>query len=130
MKPNLLIQQIEQKMLKPTTSLPEIRVGDTVQLDVLIREVVKKDVKAGNKQTEKVEIKERVQPYEGVVIAHRNGGIKKSITVRKIFQGIGVERVFFVHSRCVKAIRIKSKAKVRRAKLYYLRGTVGKKAKL
>ena len=90
--------------------LPEIYVGDTVRVGVRISE--------GNK--------ERVQPYEGVVIAKRHGGINKTITVRRIFQGIGVERVFLVHSPQVASIKVERRGKVRRAKLFYLRERVGK----
>ena len=90
--------------------LPEIYVGDTVRVGVRISE--------GNK--------ERVQPYEGVVIAKRHGGINKTITVRRIFQGIGVERIFLVHSPQVSYIKVERRGKVRRAKLFYLRERVGK----
>ena len=90
--------------------LPEIYVGDTVRVGVRISE--------GNK--------ERVQPYEGVVIAKRHGGINKTITVRRIFQGIGVERIFLVHSPQVASIKVERRGKVRRAKLFYLRERVGK----
>ncbi len=90
--------------------LPEIYVGDTVRVGVRISE--------GNK--------ERVQPYEGVVIAKRHGGIHQTITVRRIFQGIGVERIFLVHSPQVASIKVERRGKVRRAKLFYLRERVGK----
>ena len=70
--------------------------------------------------------KERVQPYEGVVIAKRHGGLNQTITVRRIFQGIGVERVFMVHSPQVAYIKVERRGKVRRAKLFYLRERVGK----
>ena len=90
--------------------LPEIYVGDTVRVGVRINE--------GNK--------ERVQPYEGVVISKRHGGLNQTITVRRIFQGIGVERVFMVHSPQVASIKVERRGKVRRAKLFYLRERVGK----
>lgn len=90
--------------------LPEIYVGDTVRVGVRISE--------GNK--------ERVQPYEGVVIAKRHGGLNQTITVRRIFQGIGVERIFLVHSPQVASIKVERRGKVRRAKLFYLRERVGK----
>ena len=90
--------------------LPNIYVGDTVRVGVRISE--------GNK--------ERVQPYEGVVIAKRHGGIPQTITVRRIFQGIGVERIFLVHSPQVASIKVERRGKVRRAKLFYLRERVGK----
>ena len=90
--------------------LPEIYVGDTVRVGVRISE--------GNK--------ERVQPYEGVVISKRHGGLNQTITVRRIFQGIGVERVFMLHSPQVASIKVERRGKVRRAKLFYLRERVGK----
>ncbi len=103
-----LIQQFESEQLKK--QLPEIYVGDTVKVGVKITE--------GNK--------ERVQPYEGVVIAKRHGGLNQTITVRRIFQGIGVERVFMLHSPQVASLKVERRGKVRRAKLFYLRDRVGK----
>ena len=103
-----LIKEFEREQLK--TQLPEIYVGDTVKVGVKITE--------GNK--------ERVQPYEGVVIAKRHGGLNQTITVRRIFQGIGVERVFMLHSPQVASLKVERRGKVRRAKLFYLRDRVGK----
>ena len=103
-----LIEEFENEQLKK--QLPEIYVGATVKVGVKITE--------GNK--------ERVQPYEGVVIAKRNGGINQTITVRRIFQGIGVERVFMLHSPQVASLKVERRGKVRRAKLFYLRDRVGK----
>ena len=103
-----LIIQFEKEQLKK--QLPDIYVGDTVKVGVKITE--------GNK--------ERVQPYEGVVIAKRHGGINQTITVRRIFQGIGVERVFMLHSPQVASLKVERRGKVRRAKLFYLRDRVGK----
>ncbi|CAK6689428.1 hypothetical protein OGCDGJMD_00629 [Cyanobium usitatum str. Tous] len=103
-----LIRAFEAEQLKD--ELPDIYVGDTVKVGVLIRE--------GNK--------ERVQPYEGVVIAKRHGGLNETITVRRIFQGIGVERVFMLHSPQVASVNVERRGKVRRAKLFYLRDRVGK----
>ncbi len=105
--PNL-IEGFEYEQLKK--ELPEIYVGDTVKVGVKITE--------GNK--------ERVQPYEGVVIAKRHGGLNQTITVRRIFQGIGVERVFMLHSPQVASLKVERRGKVRRAKLFYLRDRVGK----
>jgi len=102
------IKEFENEQLKK--ELPEIYVGDTVKVGVKITE--------GNK--------ERVQPYEGVVIAKRHGGINQTITVRRIFQGIGVERVFMLHSPQVASLKVERRGKVRRAKLFYLRDRVGK----
>ena len=103
-----LIQDFETSQLKK--DLPEIYVGDTVKVGVKITE--------GNK--------ERVQPYEGVVIAKRHGGLNQTITVRRIFQGIGVERIFMLHSPQVASLKVERRGKVRRAKLFYLRDRVGK----
>ena len=103
-----LIKEFENEQLKK--ELPELYVGDTVKVGVKITE--------GNK--------ERVQPYEGVVIAKRHGGINQTITVRRIFQGIGVERVFMLHSPQVASLKVERRGKVRRAKLFYLRDRVGK----
>ena len=103
-----LIKEFENEQLKK--ELPEIYVGDTVKVGVKITE--------GNK--------ERVQPYEGVVIAKRHGGINQTITVRRIFQGIGVERVFMLHSPQVASLKVERRGKVKRAKLFYLRDRVGK----
>ena len=103
-----ILKEFEDEQLKK--ELPEIYVGDTVKVGVKITE--------GNK--------ERVQPYEGVVIAKRHGGINQTITVRRIFQGIGVERVFMLHSPQVASLKVERRGKVRRAKLFYLRDRVGK----
>ncbi len=107
-----IIKDIESEYIK--SDLPTIHVGDTIRVGVRIRE--------GGK--------ERVQPYEGTVIAMRNGGINETITVRKIFQGVGVERVFLLHSPRIADIKIIRRGKVRRAKLYYLRDRVGKATRI
>ncbi|WP_413163045.1 50S ribosomal protein L19 [Capilliphycus salinus ALCB114379] len=103
-------EEIENLKSQKTDELPQIYVGDTVKVAVRIRE--------GGK--------ERIQPYEGTVIAMRNGGINETITVRKIFQGVGVERVFLLHSPRIASITIVRRGRVKRAKLYYLRDRVGK----
>lgn len=106
------IRSLEAEHLKD--DLPDIYVGDTIRVGVRIQE--------GGK--------ERIQPYEGTVIAMRNGGINRSITVRRIFQGVGVERVFLLHAPRVANIKILRRGKARRAKLYYLRDRVGKATRL
>ncbi|NBD16556.1 MAG: 50S ribosomal protein L19 [Cyanobacteria bacterium] len=103
-----IIRSIEQEQMKD--DLPVIHVGDTVRVGVLIQE--------GGKT--------RTQPFEGTVIAKRHGGLNETMTVRRVFQGIGVERVFLLHSPRIKDIKIIRRGKVRRAKLYYLRDRVGK----
>ncbi|MBM5789283.1 MAG: 50S ribosomal protein L19 [Cyanobacteria bacterium M_DeepCast_200m_mx_001] len=106
-----LIRAFEaEQIAKQAKDLPEIYVGDTVRVGVRITE--------GNK--------ERIQPYEGVVIAKRHGGLNETITVRRIFQGVGVERVFLLHSPQVASVKVERRGKVRRAKLFYLRDRVGK----
>ena len=112
MKAQEIIRSIEAEQLK--TNLPNIYVGDTVKVGVKIKE--------GNKY--------RVQPYEGVVIARRNGGINETITVRRVFQGVGVERVFLLHSPRIETIQVLRRGKVRRAKLYYLRDRSGKATRI
>lgn len=93
---------------------PEFRPGDTVRIHMLIRE--------GEK--------ERVQIYEGVVIARSGAGIKETMTVRKVSYGVGVERIFPVHSPRVQKIEVAAIGRVRRAKLYYLRERAGKSARI
>nr|YP_009308849.1 ribosomal protein L19 [Toxarium undulatum]AOS86592.1 ribosomal protein L19 [Toxarium undulatum] len=107
-----IIKFTENKFLK--LNIPNIQIGDNVNIGVKIFE--------GNK--------ERIQYYEGTVIAKKNFSINLTITVRKIFQGIGVERIFLLHSPKVASIRILRSSKVRRAKLYYLRNRKGKATRL
>ncbi|MGB3510708.1 MAG: 50S ribosomal protein L19 [Microcoleaceae cyanobacterium] len=115
MKAQEIIHSIETEEIEKVNndlkeSRPQIYVGDTIKVGVRI-------IEGG---------KERVQPYEGTVIAMRNGGINKTITVRRVFQGVGVERVFLLHSPRIASIKVIRRGKVRRAKLYYLRDRVGK----
>ena len=106
------IKDIENQFLK--TNLPTLRIGDNVKIGVKIIE--------GNK--------ERIQFYEGTIIAKKNSSVNTTITVRKILQGIGVERVFLIHSPKVDSINVLRSSKVRRAKLYYLRNLRGKASRL
>ena len=101
------IEKFKQSLKK---NIPTLYIGDTVKVGVKI-------IEGG---------KERVQPYEGTIIAMRNGGINETITVRRIFQGVGVERVFLLHSPRITEIKLIRRGKVRRAKLYYLRDRIGK----
>ena len=107
-----IIEQIEKENLK--AEVPSFNVGDTVNVSVKVIEGAK----------------ERIQAFEGVVIAKKNGGIRETFTVRRISYGIGVERTFPVHSPKVAKITVVKKGKVRRAKLYYLRTLTGKAAKV
>ncbi len=107
-----LIKTLEGQYLKK--ELPEMNVGDTVRVHVKIKEGTR----------------ERVQVFEGTIIAKKHGGIQETITVRRIAQNIGVEKVFPVHSPNVVNVETVRRGKVRRAKLYYLRDRVGKAAKV
>ena len=93
---------------------PELNVGDTVRVNVRIKE--------GERS--------RVQVFEGTVIAKKHGGIQETFTVRRLSHGVGVERVFPVHSPIVEEVSVVRKGRVRRGKLYYLRGRVGKSARV
>jgi len=107
-----LIQEIEKDQLRDDS--PDFAPGDTIRVLYLVRE--------GNK--------ERIQPFEGVCIARHGGGLGETFTVRKISSGIGVERIFPLHAPTVKGIEMVRRGRVRRAKLYYLRGRRGKSARI
>lgn len=107
-----LVKILSDQYMKP--ELPPMNVGDTVR--VIVR------VKEGNR--------ERTQAYEGTIIAKKHGGINETITVRRISYGVGCEKVFPVHSPSIVSVATVRRGKVRRAKLYYLRDRVGKKAKV
>ena len=107
-----IIDQLEREAMKE--SIPEFSIGDTVKVFVKIKE--------GDK--------ERIQAYEGVVIARRNGGIRETFVVRKISNGVGVERTFPLHSPLIAGVEVVRKGKPRRAKLYYVRELTGKAAKI
>ncbi|MEZ5626013.1 50S ribosomal protein L19 [Denitromonas sp.] len=112
-----LIEQLEQEEIARLTenkTIPEFAPGDTV--------VVQVKVKEGNR--------ERLQAYEGVVIAKRNRGLNSNFIVRKISSGEGVERTFQTYSPLVASVEVKRRGDVRRAKLYYLRGRTGKSARI
>jgi len=107
-----LIASIEKELLKK--DIPEFRVGDTVRVSLKVRE--------GGK--------ERVQAFEGICIVRKNGGLKESITVRKISHGVGVERTLLLNSPRIDKIEVTRRGDVRRARLYYLRDRVGKHARV
>ncbi len=107
-----IIDQIEKENMKQ--DIPSFNIGDTVKVGVKIKE--------GDK--------ERIQAYEGVVIAKRNGGIRETFTVRKDSNGVGVERTFPLHSPLVASVEVVRKGSPRRAKLYYVRNLTGKAAKI
>ena len=107
-----LVKALSEQYLKP--ELPQMNVGDTVRVTVRVKE--------GNR--------ERNQAFEGTIIAKKHGGINETITVRRISYNVGCEKVFPVHSPSIVSVETVRRGKVRRAKLYYLRGRVGKKAKV
>jgi len=107
-----IIDQIEKEQMK--TDLPSFRSGDTVRVHVRIKEAEK----------------ERIQVFEGVVIKKRKGGSRASFTVRKISYGVSVERIFPLHSPVVDKVEVVQRGKVRRSRLYYLRGLKGKAARI
>ena len=106
------IKQMVSGQLK--NEIPELNIGDTVRVSVKIKE--------GDR--------ERIQVFEGTIIARRGGGISESFTVRRVSYGVGVERVFPIHSPNVDKVEIVRRGHVRRSKLYYLRSRVGKAAKV
>jgi len=108
----LSITDVEKDYIR--TDIPEFRPGDTVVVNVRIKE--------GDK--------ERIQAFEGVVLKKRGGGTRATFTVRKVSYGVGVERIFPLHSPAIEAIKVKTRGRVRRARLYYLRGLKGKSARL
>lgn len=107
-----LIEILSEQYMKP--ELPELNVGDTVRITVRVKE--------GSR--------ERNQAFEGTIIAKKHGGINETITVRRISYGVGCEKVFPVHSPSIVSVETVRRGKVRRAKLYYLRERVGKRAKV
>ena len=107
-----LIKELNKETL--SNAAPQVAIGDTIKVHVKVKE--------GSR--------ERVQVFDGTVIAKKHGGIEETITVRRISYGVGVEKVFPVYSPSIEKIEIVRSGKVRRAKLYYLRGRVGKGAKI
>lgn len=107
-----LIKTLNEQYMK--TELPDIKVGDTVRVSIKVKE--------GNR--------ERIQAFDGTVIARKHGGINETITVRRISYNVGVEKVFPIHAPNIVSITALRRGKVRRAKLYYLRDRIGKKAKV
>lgn len=136
-----LMQALEAQQLKQ--NIPHFAPGDTVEVQVRIKDGGKEKVKKGGKASktgkaaakavskkDEPVVKERLQAFEGIVIAIRNRGINSAFTVRKISHGEGVERVFQTHSPLIDSITIKRRGDVRKAKLYYLRDLRGKAARI
>ena len=107
-----LIREVTQEYLK--TDIPDFRAGDNLKVHVRLKE--------GEK--------ERIQIFEGLVIARKHGGVSETFTVRKISSGIGVERTFPLHSPSIARVEVMRRGRVRRAKLYYIRGLRGKAARI
>ena len=107
-----IIAEIEKEYMK--ADVPQFNVGDTVRVSVKVKE--------GNR--------ERIQMFEGIVIAKKNGSVRESFTVRRVSFGIGIERTFPLHSPRITSIEVVKHGRVRRAKLYYLRNLSGKAAKI
>ncbi|HHU05643.1 MAG TPA: 50S ribosomal protein L19 [Clostridiales bacterium] len=106
-----LVKALEDRYKKP--EIPEMNIGDTVRVSVKVKE--------GNR--------ERIQAFDGTIIAKKHGGINETITVRRVSYNVGCEKVFPIHSPIISSIQVLRRGKVRRAKLYYLRDRVGKAAK-
>jgi large subunit ribosomal protein L19 len=121
-----LLQTLEAEQMASLrkNAAPDFRAGDTLKVNVKVIEVTY-DEKAKQNKT-----RERLQAFEGVCIARQGSGLNESFTVRKISYGEGVERVFPVYSPLVESVTVVRKGKVRRAKLYYLRGRTGKSARI
>ncbi|MDR2360227.1 MAG: 50S ribosomal protein L19 [Oscillospiraceae bacterium] len=107
-----LVQTLAKQYMKP--ELPEFGIGDSVRVNVKVKEGVR----------------ERIQAFDGVVIARKHGGVSETITVRRVSHNVGCEKIFPLHSPNIVDIQVMRRAKVRRAKLYYLRKLSGKAAKL
>ncbi len=107
-----LIQTLNERYMKP--ELPDINIGDTVRVSIKVKE--------GNR--------ERIQAFDGTVIARKHGGINETITVRRVSYNVGCEKVFPIHAPNIVSIEAIRRGKVRRAKLYYLRDRIGKRAKV
>jgi large subunit ribosomal protein L19 len=118
------IETIESADLKK--ALPQLNPGDTVRVHVRVKETAVKEEKGKSKETER----ERVQVFEGLVIGLRGSGVRATMTVRKVSFGHGVERIFPLHARTIEKIEIVKHARVRRAKLYYIRERKGKAGRM
>jgi large subunit ribosomal protein L19 len=119
------MESVEASELK--SNLPRLSPGDTVRVHVRIKETsVKEEIKGKPKETER----ERVQVFEGLVIGLRGEGTRTTVTVRKVSSGYGVERIFAIHAPTIEKIEVVKQARVRRAKLYYLRDRKGKAGRM
>jgi len=116
------LKEVEKEFIRK--DIPDFGPGDTVRVYVKVTDL-KEDPKK-----KQVEEKIRIQPFEGVVIRRRGSGTNETFTVRKVTQGIGIERIFPIHSPVIEKIEVRRRGKVRRARIYYLRERKGKKARI
>lgn len=127
-----VIDILEQEQMR--TDIPAFSIGDTLRLTLRFTQKVRTATEAGGSKNQhkakedKVETKTQV--FEGTLIARKNGGLRETITVRKISYGVGVEKTFMLHSPQIQSIVVTRKGRVRRAKLYYLRSRTGKAARV
>ena len=126
-----VIDIIEQEQMR--TDIPEFKIGDTLRITLRFKEITRSGSTGGSKNIHGVKtVKEemKTQVFEGTLIARKNGGLRETITVRKISAGVGVEKTFMLNSPQIQKIEIVRKGFVRRAKLYYLRERTGKAARV
>ena len=127
-----VIDVIEQEQMRK--DIPEFKIGDTLRITVRFKEITRAGTAPGGSKNQHAakSVKEEIktQVYEGTLIARKNGGLRETITVRKISSGVGVEKTFMLHSPQIQKIEVVRKGFVRRAKLYYLRERTGKAARV
>ncbi len=117
-----IIREIESEFMRK--DVPDFKAGDTVRVYIRIKEMKE------NPKTKKVEERVRLQPFEGVVIRRRGSGLQETFTVRKVTQGIGIEKIFPIHSPVIERIDVIRRGKVRRSRIYYIRERRGKAARI
>ncbi len=117
-----IIREIESEFMRK--DIPDFKAGDTVRVYIRIKEMKE------NPKTKKIEERVRLQPFEGVVIRRRGSGLQETFTVRKVTQGIGIEKIFPIHSPIIERIDVIRRGKVRRARIYYIRERRGKAARI
>ncbi len=117
-----IIKEIESEFMRK--DIPQFKAGDTVRVYIRIKEMKE------NPKTKKVEERIRLQPFEGVVIRRRGSGLQETFTVRKVTQGIGIEKIFPIHSPIIEKIDVIRRGKVRRSRIYYIRERRGKAARI
>lgn len=117
-----IIREIESEFMRK--DIPDFKAGDTVRVYIRIKEMKE------NPKTKKVEERIRLQPFEGVVIRRRGIGLQETFTVRKVTQGIGIEKIFPIHSPIIERIDVIRRGKVRRSRIYYIRERRGKAARI